>query len=159
RYDSAQELLADVQRWIADEPISAYRESAPMRLARWARRHRAAVQTAAALLLVTTGLVVIGKVTSELRLDRLEKQTDPIVERADAALRNHRPDEASNLLTDALARMTPERRFDRLRTRAERLLAESKLRIEHDRRERADRARFAEFLKAEEESLFLRTEF
>jgi serine/threonine-protein kinase len=52
RYGSAQELAADVERWLADEPVGAYREPAPARLARWARRHRASVMSAAATLAV-----------------------------------------------------------------------------------------------------------
>ena len=39
RYRSARELAAEVERFLADEPVSAYREPAPARLARWARRH------------------------------------------------------------------------------------------------------------------------
>jgi serine/threonine-protein kinase len=52
RYGSPQELAADVERWLADEPVGAYREPLPARLARWARRHRASVTSAAAALAV-----------------------------------------------------------------------------------------------------------
>jgi serine/threonine-protein kinase len=52
RYASAQELAGDVERWLADEPVSAYREPLPARLARWSRRHRASVLSAAAALAV-----------------------------------------------------------------------------------------------------------
>ncbi len=52
RYGSAQGLAGDVERWLADEPVGAYREPAPARLARWARRHRASVLSAAATLAV-----------------------------------------------------------------------------------------------------------
>jgi serine/threonine-protein kinase len=50
RYGSAQALAEDVERWLADEPVGAYREPLPARLARWARRHRASVMSAAASL-------------------------------------------------------------------------------------------------------------
>ena len=43
RYPSARALADDVERWIADEPVSARSEPVPARLARWARRHRTAV--------------------------------------------------------------------------------------------------------------------
>jgi serine/threonine-protein kinase len=52
RYGSAQALAGDVERWVADEPVGAYREPLPARLARWVRRHRASVLSAAAALAV-----------------------------------------------------------------------------------------------------------
>jgi eukaryotic-like serine/threonine-protein kinase len=64
RYPSADELATDVRRWLADEPVSAYREPLAVRAARWARRRRTAVAAAAvflvtvsAALAVTTALV------------------------------------------------------------------------------------------------------
>ena len=36
---SAVTLADDVQRWIADEPVSVYRDSLPTRFVRWSRRH------------------------------------------------------------------------------------------------------------------------
>src|SRR5262249_56035058 len=50
RYASALDLAADVEHWLADEPVSAYAEPLPARAARWARRHRPAVAAAVALL-------------------------------------------------------------------------------------------------------------
>jgi serine/threonine-protein kinase len=41
RYASAGELALEVQRWLADEPVSAYREGLVARLLRWSRRHYA----------------------------------------------------------------------------------------------------------------------
>jgi tetratricopeptide (TPR) repeat protein/tRNA A-37 threonylcarbamoyl transferase component Bud32 len=55
RYPSAPALAQDVERWLADEPVSAHREGWGARLARWSRRHRAWVRGAAAALAV--GLV------------------------------------------------------------------------------------------------------
>jgi serine/threonine-protein kinase len=40
RYPSARALADDIEHWLADEPVLAFPESAPRRLARWARRHR-----------------------------------------------------------------------------------------------------------------------
>jgi WD40 repeat protein len=61
RYASAQDLAADVEHWLADEPVAVYRERGRERLARWGRRHRATVAGAAALLL--TGVVALGATT------------------------------------------------------------------------------------------------
>jgi eukaryotic-like serine/threonine-protein kinase len=52
RYQQASELARDVQRWIADEPVSVYAEPWYARAARWAKRHKTAV-IALAVLLVT----------------------------------------------------------------------------------------------------------
>jgi serine/threonine-protein kinase len=54
RYGSAQELAADVERWLADEPVGAYREPLRARAGRWARRHRVLVAATAVGLLVAS---------------------------------------------------------------------------------------------------------
>jgi serine/threonine-protein kinase len=53
RYKTALELAADLERWLADEPVSAYPEPVWLRLGRWARRHRAALRAA-----VIVGLIL-----------------------------------------------------------------------------------------------------
>jgi serine/threonine-protein kinase len=40
RYATPRELAEDVDRWLADEPVLAYREGAAQRMARWLRQHR-----------------------------------------------------------------------------------------------------------------------
>ncbi len=64
RYPSASAFADDVERWLADEVTSVWREPLSARAARWARRHRSFVAAAAALLLtvvvaLSVGLVVI----------------------------------------------------------------------------------------------------
>jgi serine/threonine-protein kinase len=66
RYGSAKELAADVERWLADEPVLAYREPWQARLARWARRHRLLVASVAVLVLsavlaLTVGIVAVNR--------------------------------------------------------------------------------------------------
>jgi tetratricopeptide (TPR) repeat protein/tRNA A-37 threonylcarbamoyl transferase component Bud32 len=59
RYATALELAADMERWLADEPVSACREPWQVRARRWVGRHRTLVTTAAvALLVVTVSLTV-----------------------------------------------------------------------------------------------------
>ena len=54
RYPGALGLANDVDRWIADQPVSAYQENGSERLSRWTRRHRSWVQAGmAAMFLVT----------------------------------------------------------------------------------------------------------
>jgi serine/threonine protein kinase/tetratricopeptide (TPR) repeat protein len=71
RYSTALALAADLERWLADEPVSAYRDPIPARLGRWTRKHRTLVATAAAGLLVSLaglalGLVVVGGLNQRL---------------------------------------------------------------------------------------------
>jgi tetratricopeptide (TPR) repeat protein len=58
RYATAQELADDLRRWLEDRPIQARRPSLVVRARKWARRHKAAVWAAAAVLLVT--VMVVG---------------------------------------------------------------------------------------------------
>ena len=57
RYATCRALADDIERWIADEPVSARREPASARVARWARRHRTAV--AAIALSLATAVVLL----------------------------------------------------------------------------------------------------
>jgi serine/threonine-protein kinase len=57
RYASAGDLARDIQCWLADEPVEAYREPFSTHLRRWGRRHRALVASLAAL--VVTALVAL----------------------------------------------------------------------------------------------------
>jgi eukaryotic-like serine/threonine-protein kinase len=56
RYATAQELAADLGRFLADEPILARRPGAVERTLRWARRHRELMSTAAAIVLVSLSI-------------------------------------------------------------------------------------------------------
>ena len=51
RYKTARALGQDIERWLADAPVSVYREPLLVRLGRWVRRHKPLV-TAAAVLVV-----------------------------------------------------------------------------------------------------------
>src|SRR5262249_9395056 len=62
RYASPRELASDVERWLADEAVTAHRESWPERLGRWTRRHRAWAQAGAAALLLTAIVAVTAAV-------------------------------------------------------------------------------------------------
>jgi serine/threonine protein kinase len=65
RYASALDLAAEVERWLADEPVAAYAEPWAVRGRRWMRRHRPLVSTAVGVLVValvaaTVGLVLVS---------------------------------------------------------------------------------------------------
>jgi serine/threonine protein kinase len=65
RYASARELAQDVERWLADEPVTARREPIPARARRWTRRHRTLVSSiVAALVVAVAGLASFAAVLS-----------------------------------------------------------------------------------------------
>ncbi len=72
RYQSAAELARDVQRWLADEPVSVYREPLAARLGRWSRRHRLAVTSLAVLLVCA----VLGLTVSTILVNAERQRTE-----------------------------------------------------------------------------------
>ena len=69
RYASCRSLADDLERWAADEPVSAWREPLSKRAGRWIRRHRTWLVATAATALVT--LVGLGAVaTMQARANR-----------------------------------------------------------------------------------------
>ncbi len=79
RYASAGDLAAEVQRWLGDEPVTAYREPLAVRAGRWRRRHRALVASAAAAAVVAVSLLGTG-------LFLWQRERDRQIARAEAAL-------------------------------------------------------------------------
>jgi tetratricopeptide (TPR) repeat protein/tRNA A-37 threonylcarbamoyl transferase component Bud32 len=77
RYASAAVLADDLERWLADEPLAAYREGWAARLGRWGRRHRTLVRGLAAALLVGLAALAVGLVIVtglNRRLDRANEE-------------------------------------------------------------------------------------
>ena len=75
RYASAEDLAVDIERWLGDEPVRAYREPRWARILRWGRRHRPLVAGAAALLLtavagLSLGIVLLGRAQRETEAQR-----------------------------------------------------------------------------------------
>jgi serine/threonine-protein kinase len=70
RYPSSRALADDLDRWLADEPVSAYPEPWARALSRWvARRRTAVVGSAAALLVGLIGLGAVAAVQTGARAD------------------------------------------------------------------------------------------
>jgi len=60
RYNSVHELAQEVERWLADEPVLAYRESLLQQANRWARRHRSLMAGLGAVLLSSLFALILG---------------------------------------------------------------------------------------------------
>jgi serine/threonine-protein kinase len=76
RYRSARALGEDIQRFLADEPVTAYRAGAIERLGRFARRHKTATITAAVLAVATTVGLTVGTVLLQRANAQTEAQRD-----------------------------------------------------------------------------------
>ena len=75
RYPDAEALAGEIERWLADEPVAAYREPRWARLARWGRRHRPLVTGATGLLVaavagLTLGIILLGRAQRETEAQR-----------------------------------------------------------------------------------------
>src|SRR5262249_26815580 len=118
RYGSALELAADVEHWLADEPVSAYREPWTTRWGRWMRRHKPVVASArmavlVAVLLGSAGAVGLARLRAERRAEQaqqdkeLRQGVEAALEKVTDLQRQARWDEARAVLDQALDRLGP----------------------------------------------------
>ncbi len=73
RYRSPRALADDVEHWLAEEPVSAWREPIRRRMRRWGRRHRLLVTGLAATLLVAAAALAAGNVLVARQRNRAER--------------------------------------------------------------------------------------
>ncbi len=104
RYATPLALAADIERWLADEPVLAHREPATAQLARWGRRHKPWVAGVAGLLLTA----VVALAGGLWAVNRERQQT--VAERDQKELARRQAQRAFNKLTDE----TVERLMERL---------------------------------------------
>jgi tetratricopeptide (TPR) repeat protein len=96
RYATALELAADVEHWLADEPVAAYPEGWSARARRWLRRHRGAAATGAAALAAVA--VLLGGASVALNRARQSEQLA-----REAAQRSERQAQTARGLAEAEA--------------------------------------------------------
>jgi serine/threonine-protein kinase len=89
RYASPKTLADEIEHWLADEPVSAYREPFSVRARRWMQRHRTA--TTAGLL---AGLVLLGALGVGYRRETIYA--------ANLAKENRRAEDREALAIDAV---------------------------------------------------------
>ena len=75
RYLTAQEFADDLQRFLEDKPISARRPGLARRLWKWVRRHRLAVATCTAVLVVVAVLTGMFEIGSARKRDAARRET------------------------------------------------------------------------------------
>jgi formylglycine-generating enzyme required for sulfatase activity/tRNA A-37 threonylcarbamoyl transferase component Bud32 len=71
RYPSPKALAEDLEHWLADEPVAAYREPLSVRLGRWLRHHQTLTAAVGALLL--TGVIALA--ISTLLVGQAQRET------------------------------------------------------------------------------------
>jgi hypothetical protein len=84
RYRFPRELADDIDHWLADKPVTAYRDSWLARLARWGRRHRPLVAAAMALLMTAVAALAAGVAVVRGERDRTEQARRQTREALDA---------------------------------------------------------------------------
>ncbi len=90
RYASARALADDLEHWLADEPVSAARETWPERAMRWVRRHKTWSQAAAAAVVVVAivaGVAYVREAGLHAVLQRTLEQEQSARREADEARR------------------------------------------------------------------------
>src|SRR5262249_39460960 len=100
RYPTALALSAELEHWLGDEPVSAYRESLWAQTTRWSRRHKVAVASAGAgLVAAVVFLALLAGVMDRARRSSLAEQarTEEARQRTRAAL-----DEVGSAAIDTL---------------------------------------------------------
>jgi eukaryotic-like serine/threonine-protein kinase len=65
RYQTPREMADDIEHWLADEPVSAYRERRAERISRWLRRHRTWTRAVAAALVLVSIVSIVAVVAVE----------------------------------------------------------------------------------------------
>ncbi len=76
RYATARELAVEIEHWLADEPVSSWREPRRKKLERWVRRHKPLVASAASLVIVGLVALSIGTVLLGQANRRVHEQRD-----------------------------------------------------------------------------------
>lgn len=117
RYPKALDLAADVEAWLADEPVSVFREPWHERFRRWRKRHRTLVfssSTAALLLVVGWGA---WSWLEANRIGQLRLAAQSKVDDAREATKSTNLAKATTLLTEALGQVRAESALTLLRDR------------------------------------------
>jgi WD40 repeat protein len=74
RYATPGELAKDLECWMADEPVSVYREPISVRLTRWGRRNRTTATGIGVLLVTAVAALAVGTVLLGWANERTEGQ-------------------------------------------------------------------------------------
>lgn len=95
RYETAGQLADEVERWLADEPVQAWREPWPVRMRRWITRHRTVVATTVVGIVIASTASAIAVVllstawgNERIAKELAEKREAEAITQRDQATRN-----------------------------------------------------------------------
>jgi serine/threonine protein kinase/Flp pilus assembly protein TadD len=124
RYAKALDLAADLERWLAGEPVAAWREPLARRLGLAARRHKPTVVGSIVALAMATLAAGAILVVNARRLAVLQREAQAMVLRGQAAASIHDYPNAKLELSSAMAKIGSETALAGLKADAGRLLDE-----------------------------------
>lgn len=117
RYQKALDLAADVEAWLADEPVSVFPDPWQTKLWRWYRRHRALVHGAGIAVGVIFAAGVSWSVIETQRINGLRLAASSKAQEAQSATEQADFLKANSLLTEALGQVKAETNLVQLRDR------------------------------------------
>ena len=110
RYPKALDVAADVEAWLADQPVSAYPDPWHERSRRWAKQHRTFITSSSATLFALICGAILWEWTEANRISKLRIGTDEKIKAASTAITEFDFAKARERLeaASALARGVPE---------------------------------------------------
>ncbi len=127
RYGSARALADDVERWMADEPVTAWHEPFYRRAGRWMRRYRTAVAVAVVVGVVGLGAVAVVQARAYQDLRQANHATKVALEESEEARRQ--AEAVGTFLVDAFRRPDPTQ--DGRQVKVADLLDQARAKLEH----------------------------
>jgi serine/threonine protein kinase len=111
RYTAAGDVAREVERWLADEPVSAYRDPLAIKAGRWVKRHKPPVTGAAALLLAALPLSLLLAANREQAREQSEAAKVEIGRQRDIAEANEKTARENDAIQRAVIRFVEDRVF------------------------------------------------
>jgi serine/threonine protein kinase len=111
RYTAAGDVAREVDRWLADEPVSAYRDPLAIKAGRWVKRHKPLVTGAAALLLATVPLSLLLAANREQAREQSEAAKVEIGRQRDIAEANEKTAQENDAIQRAVIEFVEDRVF------------------------------------------------
>ncbi len=115
RYPTALALAADVEAWMADEPVSCFPDPPLVRARRWAKRHRTAVMSSAVGVGVLSVVLIASSILHRVELNRLREVARVAISTADTAAETGNFNDARQTLTQAVGQVSNQADLSDLR--------------------------------------------
>ena len=132
RYETPRQLVDEIERWLADEPVQVYKEPLHVRSARWIKRHKLLVSNLAAVLLIGLAALAVTSFILKSSNEALAKANLTIREKIKNVEKANSQTSAINdfLTEDLLSQADPERNPFREKTTVFELLARAAKKID-----------------------------